>query len=68
MTKNEVMLSIPGQKMVHLRTEVIYSVERVFKLKVNGTWDWGMLYSNESGEEFCRPVNDFWGFAWIEDE
>ena len=68
MTKNEVMLSIPGQKMVHVRTEVIYSVERVFKLKVNGTWDWGMLYSNESGEEFCRQVDDFSGFAWVEGE
>ena len=48
--------------MTHLKTGNEYTFLKTLKLKVNGQWRLGTLYKNESGEEFCREVEDFKGF------
>lgn len=62
MDRSIIMSCSPGDVLTHLKTGNEYTFLKTLKLKVNGQWRLGTLYKNESGEEFCREVEDFKGF------
>jgi hypothetical protein len=54
------------QKIIHLKTNVIYKLKGTLKAKIDGVWIVMVLYENSALEQFARDENDFDGFAVVE--